>query len=85
MRFSIGNGQALAMPGNATTELSPACIVGVDDVRRTVDYAYVTNTGPLRSVQVLVEIGLVLLVVTMLVNVVARVLVWRVADANAGH
>jgi ABC-type phosphate transport system permease subunit len=38
-------------------------------------------------VQVLVEIGLVLLVVTMLVNVLARLLVWRVGDAasGAGH
>lgn len=36
-------------------------------------------------VQVLVEIGLVLLVVTMLVNVMARLLVWRVGDAGAGH
>lgn len=36
-------------------------------------------------VQVLVEIGLVLLVVTMLVNVMARLLVWRVGDVGAGH
>ncbi len=36
-------------------------------------------------VQVLVEIGLVLLVVTMLVNILARLLVWRVGDAAAGH
>jgi phosphate transport system permease protein len=36
-------------------------------------------------VQVLVEIGLVLLVVTMLVNVLARLLVWRVGDVSVGH
>jgi phosphate transport system permease protein len=38
-------------------------------------------------VQVLAEIGLVLLVVTMLVNVLARLLVWRVGDVGAttGH
>jgi len=37
-------------------------------------------------VQVLVELGLVLLVVTMLVNVLARLLVWRVGDVGtAGH
>jgi phosphate transport system permease protein len=35
-------------------------------------------------VQVLVEIGLVLLVVTMLVNLLARALVWRVGDVGAG-
>jgi phosphate transport system permease protein len=34
-------------------------------------------------VQVLVEIALVLLAVTMVVNVLARVLVWRVGDAGA--
>ncbi len=36
-------------------------------------------------VQVLVEIGLVLLAVTMLVNIFARLLVWRVGTAGAGH
>ncbi|HEV7912247.1 MAG TPA: phosphate ABC transporter permease subunit PstC, partial [Albitalea sp.] len=37
-------------------------------------------------VQALVEIGLVLLIVTMLINVFARLLVWRVAgpDVAAG-
>jgi phosphate transport system permease protein len=35
-------------------------------------------------VQVLVEIALALMVVTMAVNVLARVLVWRVAAAPAG-
>ncbi|MCC6764331.1 MAG: phosphate ABC transporter permease subunit PstC [Deltaproteobacteria bacterium] len=35
-------------------------------------------------VQVLVEIGLVLLVVTMLVNVLARLLIWRVGDGGGG-
>jgi ABC-type phosphate transport system permease subunit len=34
---------------------------------------------------VLVEIGLVLLAVTMLVNIFARLLVWRVGAAGAGH
>jgi phosphate transport system permease protein len=35
-------------------------------------------------VQVLVEIGLVLFVVTVVVNVLARLLVWRVAAPAAG-
>jgi phosphate transport system permease protein len=35
-------------------------------------------------VQALVEIGLVLLVVTVVVNVLARLLVWRVAAPAAG-
>ena len=40
---------------------------------------------PRSYVQVLVEIGLVLLAVTMLVNIFARLLVWRVGAAGAGH
>ncbi len=35
-------------------------------------------------VQALVEVGLVLLIVTVVVNVLARLLVWRVAGPAAG-
>ncbi len=81
---ALGETMAVTMVIGNRPEISASFFAPASTMASVIANEFSEATSDL-YVQVLVEIGLVLLIVTMIVNVLARLLVWRVGDVAAGH
>jgi phosphate transport system permease protein len=81
---ALGETMAVTMVIGNRPEISLSVFAPASTMASVIANEFSEATSAL-YVQVLVEIGLVLLLVTMFVNILARLLVWRVGEVSAGH